>query len=105
MRYDRVAGYFRSSSLAAASQGFSAFVGHGGKARFIVGADLDPTDVAAVLAGDEQRLAQQLETQGFSNEAAWPEAVKYGVELLGWMVAHGHLDIRVALRCPSDKPA
>jgi len=25
VRYDRVAGYFRSSSLAAASQGFSAF--------------------------------------------------------------------------------
>jgi hypothetical protein len=54
--------------------------------------------VAAILAGDEQKLAQQLETQGFSNEAAWPEVVKYGVELMGWMVAHGHLDIRVALR-------
>jgi hypothetical protein len=30
VRYDRVAGYFRSSSLAAASQDFSAFVGRQG---------------------------------------------------------------------------
>ena len=30
-RYDRVAGYFRSSSLAAASQGYTAFLRHGGK--------------------------------------------------------------------------
>jgi hypothetical protein len=37
VRYDRVAGYFRSSSLAAASQGFSAFVGHQGTMRLIVG--------------------------------------------------------------------
>lgn len=44
-----MAGYFRSSSLAIASQGFSAFVAKSGKARFIVGADLDPVDVKTVL--------------------------------------------------------
>jgi len=33
VRYDLVAGYFRSSSLAAASQGFSSFVGRQGKMR------------------------------------------------------------------------
>ena len=52
VRYDRVAGYFRSSSLAAASQGFSAFVGRRGTMRLIVGADLDAEDVRAILAGD-----------------------------------------------------
>ncbi|WP_449244568.1 helicase-related protein [Desulfobacca acetoxidans] len=49
VRYDRVAGYFRSTSLAAASQGFSAFAGRKGKIRLIVGADLDPKDVQAIL--------------------------------------------------------
>jgi hypothetical protein len=52
LHYDRVAGYFRSTSLAAASQGFSAFVGRQGRMRLIVGADLDPDDVYAILQGD-----------------------------------------------------
>lgn len=28
----------------------------------------------------------------------WPEAVVRGVELLSWMVAEGHLEVRVAFR-------
>ena len=69
--YDRVAGYFRSSSLAAASQGFSAFVGREGRMRLIVGADLDPQDV-----GDPGRRCK---TAGHAVEspagapADWPE--------------------------------
>ena len=50
--YDRVAGYFTSSSLAAASQGFSRFVEQGGKARFVVGMQLNSDDAEAILQGD-----------------------------------------------------
>ena len=53
--YDRVAGYFRSSSLAAASQGYTSFVNHDGKMRLIVGADLALEDIEAILKGDEVR--------------------------------------------------
>ena len=60
VRYDRVAGYFRSTSLAAASQGFSAFVANRGRIRLIVGSDLDPDDVSAILGGDQQRLERLL---------------------------------------------
>lgn len=95
--YDRVAGYFRSSSLAAASQGFSAFVGRRGKMRLIVGADLDPADVRAIMAGDEARLADRLNEE-LSQPEEWPEGVKNGVTLLGWMVAHGYLEVKVAFR-------
>ena len=97
VRYDRVAGYFRSTSLAAASQGFSAFVAHGGRMRLIMGADLDPGDVEAILASTEGRLAEALnrELEGISD---WPAEVTRGVELLAWMVAHGFLEVRVAFR-------
>lgn len=95
--YDRVAGYFRSSSLAAASQGFSAFVGQGGKMRLIVGADLNPDDVKAILDGDEQRLSTQLNGQ-LEQPATWPEDVQRGVALLAWMITHGHLNVRVSFR-------
>lgn len=97
VRYDRVAGYFRSSSLAAASLGFSAFVGRQGKMRLIVGADLEPGDVQAILNGDQERLTAKLNGE-LENAASWPEEVRNGVTLLAWMVAHGFLEVRVAFR-------
>ena len=97
VRYDRVAGYFRSSSLAVASQGFSTFVGRDGKMRLIVGADLDPQDVKAILSGDEQRLVAELNCQ-LEQPTQWPEEVQRGVILLSWMIAHGFLEVRVAFR-------
>ncbi len=96
--YDRVAGYFRSTSLAAASQGFSAFVtSNKGKARFIVGADLDTADVQAILSGTTERLSRCLNAE-LDNAATWPEEVTRGVQLLAWMVGNGFLEVRVALR-------
>lgn len=97
IKYDRVAGYFRSSSLAAASQGFSAFVGRQGKMRLIVGADLEPQDVQAILDGDTLRLAKRLNEE-LEQPSAWPADVQNGVTLLAWMVAHGYLEVRVAFR-------
>ncbi len=97
VRYDRVAGYFRSSSLAAASQGFSAFVGRRGQMRLIVGADLEPADVRAILAGDRERLAARLNGE-LEHPHAWPREVQDGVSLLAWMVGRGYLEVRVAFR-------
>ena len=54
--YDRMAGYFRSSSLAAASQGFTSFLKRDGQLRLIVGSDLAEQDVEAILQGDEERF-------------------------------------------------
>jgi len=97
IRYDRMAGYFRSSSLAAASQGFSAFVRREGHMRLIVGADLEPRDVKAILAGNAARLSEALSAE-LDGDEEWPEGIARGVQLLGWMVAQGHLEIRVAFR-------
>lgn len=97
VRYDRVAGYFRSSSLAAASQGFSAFSAAGGKMRLVVGADLQIEDVEAILKGDQERLAVSLE-KALNPGEPWPADVQNGVALLGWMVAREVLEVRVAFR-------
>lgn len=95
--YDRVAGYFRSSSLAAASQGFSSLVGRQGKMRLIVGADLETQDVQAILDGDAQRLVKCLNKE-LEQPESWPEGVSNGVTLLAWMVAQRYLEVKVALR-------
>ncbi len=105
VKYDRVAGYFRSTSLAAASQGFSSFVNKGGKMRLIVGADLQEADVEAVLKGDQERLAAQLNSH-LNCAEKWPAEVRNGVQLLAWMVARGFLEVKVAFRlhAKSGKP-
>ena len=95
--YDRVAGYFRSSSLAAASQGYTSFLDRDGRMRLIVGTDLDSVDVTAILAGDEARLSHAL-LKELEAPDTWEEAVRDGVTLLSFMVASGKLEVRVAVR-------
>ncbi len=101
VRYDRVAGYFRSTSLAAASQGFSTFVGRQGRIRMVVGSDLNPDDVHAILDAGEEKLTTELNKE-LEQTDQWPEDVQRGVELLAWMVAQGHLEIRVAFRVHAE---
>ena len=55
-RYDRVAGYFRSTSLAAASQGFSALVRHRGQVRLVVGADVSRLQWGRVAVCEDSRM-------------------------------------------------
>jgi len=98
VRYDRVAGYFRSTSLAAASQGFSALAGHQGRVRLVAGADLDPKDAQVILGNqDGGRLAETL-LAALADPHTWPEPVENGLSLLAWMLKAGCLEIRVALR-------
>ncbi len=105
--YDRVAGYFRSSSLAAASQGFSAFFANKGHARFIVGADLAAQDVAEILNADEGwqtpclTLEKALNAELYGDEI-WPENIRDGVRLLGHLIREGILEIRVAFRVHAE---
>lgn len=95
--YDRMAGYFRSSSLAAASQGFTSFLEREGKMRMIVGSDLTEQDVVAILHGDEQKLSSALLIE-LEHPEQWEESVQNGVSLLSNMVASGQLEVRVAFR-------
>lgn len=97
VRYDRVAGYFRSSSLAAASQGFTAFARNGAKARFLVGCDLDEKDVRAVLAGADEALVAHL-TAALENDGSWTGETVRGVDLFAYLVSMGVLEIKVAFR-------
>lgn len=95
--YDRVAGYFRSSALAAASRGFTALLERGGQVRLIAGCDLAPHDIQAILDGNTQRLEDHLATELDKLDES-PERVRRGVELLAYMVAQDKLDIQVAFR-------
>jgi len=98
VRYDRMAGSFRPGSLAAASQGCTAFIGREGRMRLAVAAELDSDDAPASFAeGDTEQLSAAL-AHRLDGKEQWPIDVKRGMELIGWMIKHRLLEVRLALR-------
>lgn len=96
VHYDRSAGYFRSSALAAAAAGIVHLIENGGHMRLLVGAELRQQDVDAIKKGYD--LRQTIE-QGMLGQFPDPSEgpLKQRLEALAWMVANGTLDIKVVL--------
>ncbi len=97
-RYDRLTGYFSASALALAARGVEWLVAQGGRMRMVVGCTLDQPEVEAIERGESLKatVAHRLwSTPLVPEDGAAAEAL----ELLAWMVAHGHLEIRVAVPC------
>ncbi len=99
-RYDRLTGYFSASALTLAARGIEGLVHNEGRMRMIVGCTLEPAEIAAIHEGTELRgrVAEHLRR--------WPLKPEDGgeadaLELLAWMVANGHLDVKVAV--PTDE--
>ena len=103
-RYDRLTGYFNAEALALAARGIEGLVRNGGHMRLIVGCTLDPPEIEAIEKGED--LREQVGKHLADLPLAPPDAdAANALELLSWMVAHGHLDVRVAIPCdPGGKP-
>ena len=97
-RYDRLTGYFNASALALAARGIEGLVRNGGHMRLVVGCTLEPPEIEAIEAGEDlrERVGKHLTTLPL----APPDAeASTALELLAWMVAGGHLDVKVAVPC------
>ena len=95
--YRRLAGFFSSSALAVAARGISAFVGHDGTMELLVGARLRKADAEAITEGKDESdriISESMLSQLTDIE---DEIMKDHVRALAWLVAKGHLDIRVAV--------
>ena len=100
-RYDRLTGYFNAGALALAARGIEGLVRNAGRMRLVVGCTLGPSEIEAIERGEalrdlvEQRLA--------SLPLAPPDpASSEALELLAWMIARGHLEVKVAVPCDPD---
>lgn len=97
-RYDRITGYFTAGGLALASAGIEHLAMNDGRMRLIVGCTLDENEVHAIESG----LAMAEFVAGRVGDAL-PEAPegdeRRALELLAWLVAHGLLDVRIAVCC------
>lgn len=102
LRYDRATGYFSASILRLAAEGVEYLIRNGGKMRLIVGCTLDKEEVAAIEKGLSLRDAVAEHLAG--TLPSDPDVPTHdALELLAWMVAHGHLDVKVAVPCNGQR--
>ena len=100
-RYDRLTGYFNAYALKLASRGIEGLVRNGGRMRLVVGCTLDEPEIEAIKRGEDLRV--RVEAKLASLPLAPPDgASEDALELLSWMVARGHLDVKVAVPCDSS---
>ena len=99
-RYDRLTGYFRASALSLAARGVESLVRNDGRMRLIVGCTLDPPEIEAIHQGERLRTQVDRHLRRRPLEATDEESLD-ALELLAWMVARGHLDVKVAV--PVDR--
>ena len=104
VRYDRSTGYFKASALAAAAKGVEGLIRNRGRMRLIVGCTLDKPEADAISEGQSLREAVEANLLATPLSTDDPKTIQ-ALELLAWMVARGHLDVKVAVPCdPNRKP-
>ncbi len=105
VQYDRMTGYFSADALALAARGIAALILNDGRMRLIVGCTLQQPEQDAIGEGYDWRA--RLETHFLAADLTPPdEEAGRGLEMLAWMVAQGHLDVKVAVPIdPDGRPA
>ena len=99
-RYDRAVGFFSASTISYAAQAFSVFVKNGGQVRLILGAFSEKEDVEAISKGYREReISEKIgaELLGLISDVS-DELFQNRFDTLAWLVAHGRLDVKIALR-------
>lgn len=98
--YDRAVGFFSASTISYAAQALSVFVRNGGQVRLILGAFSDKEDVEAISQGYREReISEKIgaELLGLISDVS-DELFQNRFDTLAWLVAHGRLEVKIALR-------
>ena len=98
--YDRAVGFFSASTISYAAQALSVFVKNDGRIRLILGAFCEREDLDAIAKGIQlhevsEKIGAELLTMVFSVS---DELFQNRFETLCWLVAHGRLEVKIALR-------
>lgn len=97
IQYDRIAGFFSSSSLAVAARGLADFISNGGKMRLICSPRLntDDIDIVKKIVNNDASLNTFELGIDFSNLEN--EFEQNHVKALGWMLYSGLLEMKLAV--------
>ncbi len=97
VQYDRIAGFFSSTSLAVAARGVADFIVNGGKMRLITSPRLNGEDINIVKRIVENDPSLNLSDFGLDLDNLENEFEKNHVKALGWMLASGLLEMKLAV--------
>ena len=95
--YDRIAGFFTSSSLAIAARGISTFISNRGKMRLITSPILDRNDIAIIKKFNTNPGSLNSIECGLSLKNIEDTFINNHVKALGWMLREGILEIKFAI--------
>lgn len=99
--YQRVAGYFSSSSFAFIGDGLYSFIQNNGKMQFIFNVQLLEEDYKQIELG-LSHPEKIIESKFLSDlSTIEDECVKNHAKLLGWLLAHNILDVKIGYLEPS----
>lgn len=100
--YDRIAGFFSSSSLAVASRGMARFIGNGGRMRLIASPMLNKADADIMERAVHDPQSLTAEELGLNLDRLEDEFTSNHVKALGWMLGEGLLAIKLAIVADND---
>ena len=102
VRYDRLAGYFSSTTLATSAKGMADFIENDGKMRLITSADISEHDMQAILDG--MAKPEEVIANAFLKKFDMVDNLqRYHIAALSWMISQGNLEIKIAI--PNNKQA
>lgn len=95
-RYDRSTGFFAASALALAARGVQGLIENGGSMRLLIGCTLEDDEIAAIEKGYDlrQKVVEKLTAVRLTPP---DERARRGLELVAWMIATGHLEVKIAV--------
>ncbi|MCD6172013.1 MAG: DEAD/DEAH box helicase family protein, partial [Thermoplasmata archaeon] len=101
--YDRIAGFFSSSSLAIAARGIVGLIKNNGKMKLIASPKLSKQDIEAIKDGynDPQKYIEEKMLKEL--ERLEDEFIRDHVFALAWMIANQKLEIKIAIVYDEDK--
>lgn len=94
--YDRIAGFFNSSSLALVARGLKEFIINGGKMRLLCGVQLSKDDLNTIM--NSSQIAENI-GENFLNDldSVSDEIEKNHLKLLAWMLDNDVLEIKIGI--------
>ncbi len=106
-KYQRLAGFFCSSSLAVAARGIAGLISNKGKMQLICSAILKKDDVEAIVKANKDPIDMIRECALRDLEdikSLQNEFISDHVRALGWMVANKLLEIKIAIIRENNRP-
>jgi superfamily II DNA or RNA helicase len=100
--YDRISGFFSSTSLAVAARGMCNFIKNGGIMRLITSPILSSNDVEMIEQLIEKKGEVSCKELGLDLAALEDALISDHVKAFGWLLSSGKIDIRLAILLGDD---